>query len=842
MSTVIAPMGSTSNTLRQPASPMVLMTPAMSGSDTESGFDIAVIESTMILWAIDPRKQKPVKRALRVYNIIVEDNRQILSLVRYNSDLQEFDEKIREHFRKTKVVLPSLDTPSDKQHNLKRRSFRNLLTALPSLKAKQSNSEKVEQYLRRCAEDNVVGKSSLFRDFFTPQRDEDCSTAKERMQNYMNLHAAAWVNEQQQEEKSKQKQKQKAPIHGNEQRNDIIPPSPRRSDSSTRVEPSNSKLRALAQTQKSEIFNMANPSTEILSSSSSSGEIETPSRSTTPRRKMTIQDFQILKVLGKGCMGKVILVREYRTSKLYALKAISKQFVVMHREVEHAKSEREILARIGQISHPFLIKLHHSFQDVSQLFLVFDYHVGGDMATQLAKWYKLPPSRCRLYTAEILLGIQELHRLGILYRDLKPENILLGADGHIILTDFGLSKQFLPQTGISNQRTTTFCGTAEYLAPEILRGDEYSFAVDFWSLGTLLYEMITGIPPFWAENHADMYNRVLDDALEFPPNFDTVTADFISGLLHRVPQDRLGAGPYGPQEIRSHPYFSGLDWADVYHKRIKPDYIPTFQSETDLSNFDETFVAMPARFSMASQGEALSQSIQGDFDGYSYCGVSLQGGDSRIEDLNTYQNHDRLYHSFQPNQTLESFYPTYADGFQRESPIDPLAVNGHITSGPTPERSPEPEYASDINQEWNRKRSTTDLSSVNGRETVHTSRYPSDVTIEEDERHWAKRRTLPEEAHRASPYSMARNEHHRRMSYASSTASYTEYREIRSMLKQHQDIIDANMSLESLSIDDNSLRAHTPVGTNGERRNSRQGSTTPQTPTLRRAKDFFSRN
>jgi hypothetical protein len=173
------------------------------------------------------------------------------------------------------------------------------------LKPKQSNSEKVEQYLRRCAQDNVVGKSSLFRDFFTPQRDEDCSTAKERMQNYMNMHAAAWVNEQQQrEENSKQKQKQKAPINDNRQSDDFMP-SPRRSGSSTRIEPSNSKLRASAQPSKSEIFNMANTSSELLSSSSSSGELETPSRSTTPRRKMTIQDFQILKVLGKGCMGKV---------------------------------------------------------------------------------------------------------------------------------------------------------------------------------------------------------------------------------------------------------------------------------------------------------------------------------------------------------------------------------------------------------------------------------------------------------------------------------------------------------------------------------------------------------
>ncbi|CAG8704963.1 249_t:CDS:2, partial [Dentiscutata heterogama] len=175
--------------------------------------------------------------------------------------------------------------------------------------------------------------------------------------------------------------------------------------------------------------------------------------------KPSIDDYDLIKVLGRGCMGKVILSREKSTNRLYALKVISKEWVVFRQEVEHTRTERDILAIASRTSHPFLIRLRESFHDSNQLFLVLDYYPGGDIATQLAKWHRFDDARCLFYAAEIVLGIEELHRLGIVYRDLKPENILIGRDGHIVLTDFGLSKQF----NHSWQKTNTFCGTAEYL-------------------------------------------------------------------------------------------------------------------------------------------------------------------------------------------------------------------------------------------------------------------------------------------------------------------------------------------------------------------------------------------
>ncbi|RUP46661.1 kinase-like domain-containing protein [Jimgerdemannia flammicorona] len=303
----------------------------------------------------------------------------------------------------------------------------------------------------------------------------------------------------------------------------------------------------------------------------------------------------------------------------------------MQREIEHTRTERDILANVAAVDHPFLIKLHHSFQSTSQLFLVLDYYVGGDIATQLAKWHKFEAERCRLYAAEIILGMQELHKHGIVYRDLKPENILLSSDGHLVLTDFGLSKQFVPTNG--EEKTNTFCGTAEYLAPEILRAEEYSYEVDYWSLGTLLYEMLTGITPFWAENHADMYRRVLEDDLEFPEDFDPVTADFIAGLLERDPEARLGAGVQGDNDIRSHPFFKDMSWDDVYNKAYTPPYVPDLHSETDFSNFDDTFLMMTPRLSPTPANMMLTNSIQDVFQGYSFTthGLAGQNDESDME-------------------------------------------------------------------------------------------------------------------------------------------------------------------------------------------------------------------
>ncbi|KAF9971474.1 hypothetical protein BGZ73_005592 [Actinomortierella ambigua] len=416
-------------------------------------------------------------------------------------------------------------------------------------------------------------------------------------------------------------------------------------------------------------------------------------------RKISIQDFDMCTVLGRGCMGKVILVREKQSRKLFALKIISKEWVILQREIEHTKSERNILAHVAKISHPFLIKLRHSFQDNAQLFMVLDFYPGGDIATQLAKFHKFEPPRCLFYTAEIVLGIEELHRLGIVYRDLKPENILLAMDGHIVLTDFGLSKQFPSLNGsnngyVNNEKTSTFCGTAEYLAPEILLAYEYSYEVDWWSLGTLLFEMLSGITPFWADNHAIMYRRVLEDELEFPVGIDPDARSFISGLLERDPRRRLGYGSNGARAVKRHPYFKGIDWHKALQRRLPCPYVPELTSEEDLRNFDDTFLTMTPRLSPGNH--TLSNSIQNCFQGYSYTmassvlpagGGALPRTDSKMQTSTTgqaasvqssYKDH-LMNHGPTPHQS------SYRGGMMASShgaQLKQLRPAGHMTEDP----------------------------------------------------------------------------------------------------------------------------------------------------------------
>lgn len=253
--------------------------------------------------------------------------------------------------------------------------------------------------------------------------------------------------------------------------------------------------------------------------------------------KPTLDDFIILKVIGRGIMGKVMLVRHKQSKQLYALKSIHKEWILSHGQIQHAKSERDILAtfrdsifniqsdqdELEAAQKGFLIKLHASFQTSTEIFYVLDFMVGGDLASILAKEIRLGEFRSKFLAAEIAVGLNLLHSRGIIYRDLKPENVLLDSRGHVVLTDFGLSKILT-----NNPKTNTFCGTAEYLAPEILKGEEYDRSVDWWSFGTMLYEMITGITPYWNENANIMYRRILlEDKIEFPTFVSIEARDII---------------------------------------------------------------------------------------------------------------------------------------------------------------------------------------------------------------------------------------------------------------------------------------------------------------------------
>ncbi|OZJ03177.1 hypothetical protein BZG36_04079, partial [Bifiguratus adelaidae] len=626
--------------------------------------DITVMESSVLIRLTRPKDGRGTQ-TVAIFNIIIEDELQILSLERYIADFVDFDRKVRSYFKKSKISLPSLREPLDKE--ARRRSIKNIFSL--SGASKKSNAVKIEYYLRKCCSDPYLRDSWLLRDFLAVQRNEDRAMPKNAVDALVNHYVA--LNAAQGSPQSPTSVVSFRPLS---------PPLTSTPDTSSNDSIISGLRPDLAPRSKS--VPLRDQSDEDVNVVPNDNELASyhSRRLTAPRAqsvsalphavqrpKKTLQDFQLLKVLGKGCMGKVLLVKEHKSDKLFALKAISKSWVVMQREIEHTKAERDILARVAAIKHPFLMRLHYSFQSPSQLFLVMDYYVGGDIATQLARYRKFSIEQTRFYAAEILVGLEELHRLQIVYRDLKPENILLTASGHIVLTDFGLSKQFVASDESDvidsdleiSHRTNTFCGTAEYLAPEILQGMEYSFAVDFWSLGTLLYEMITGVTPFWADNHGEMYRRVLQDDLVFPQGFDYTAADMIDGLLQRVPSYRLGWGYDGIEELKSHLFFHGLNWNDVLERRLVPPYVPNLQSSTDFSNFDDTFLNMPTRISLATTTDTPTSTYSTDmFDGYSFTSRSVRN--SIIEDsLSDDESEDSgMSHQQSLEEWIQQDFPT----------------------------------------------------------------------------------------------------------------------------------------------------------------------------------------
>ncbi|GAA5795108.1 hypothetical protein HPULCUR_000460 [Helicostylum pulchrum] len=572
---------------------------------------VGVIETTMMYQSVEKSKEHLISPT------------RYLVLIRFYEDFEEFDKRIKQYSRKCKISLPKLQKQQQQEQQMMRNrnnsvnsndskrssNFRKILHSFSHKSSQKSNSDNIERYLRHCVNDISIQSCSLFKEFLLPQRDEDNVIPKQVVQSYVQQASCLAVDDQ-------------VPP-ATTTITDIITCTPTTPPPDIETVTTTTSTAAAAATAAAS--NNENAVESFISYTSfPSHHNDSPSStlssclSNASDLPVTIQDFQLIKVIGRGCMGKVLLVRHRNSSRLLALKAISKRAVIEQSQIIHIKAEQQILSDIASIHHPFLIKLHYSFQDMNQLFLVLDYHVGGDLATQLRINHMLPPDRCRFYTAEIILGIQELHRLGILYRDLKPENVLLTADGHLVLTDFGLSKQFYDGLSLEEQRADTFCGTAEYLAPEILNGQPYSYQVDYWSMGTILFEMLTGITPFWAENRDDMYRRIRSDRLQFPDFIDIETADFIARLLKRDPNRRLGSGSDGAIRVRSDPYFEFIDWNLIYTKRIRPPYIPNLYSETDFSHFDSEFLRLTPRLSPVGSDYILSQSLDRAFEGYSY--------------------------------------------------------------------------------------------------------------------------------------------------------------------------------------------------------------------------------
>ncbi|KAG7440440.1 Pkinase-domain-containing protein [Guyanagaster necrorhizus] len=325
---------------------------------------------------------------------------------------------------------------------------------------------------------------------------------------------------------------------------------------------------------------------------------------------LTIDAFDLLKVIGKGSFGKVMQVRKKDTQRIYALKTIRKAHIAQRPgEITHILAERTVLALVN---NPFIVPLKFSFQNPDKLYLVMSFVNGGELFYHLQREGKFDQDRSRFYAAELLCALEHLHGFNVVYRDLKPENILLDYTGHIALCDFGLCKLNMSET----EKTNTFCGTPEYIAPELLESQGYTKTVDWWTLGVLLYEMMTGLPPFYDDNVNTMYQRILTDPLHFPPDMSAEAKSVMTGLLQRDPSRRLGAN--GGEEIKRHPFFARyIDWNRLLAKRYPPPFKPSVESVLDVANFDPDFTNEEAQDSVVTDS-ALSETVQDQFRGFTY--------------------------------------------------------------------------------------------------------------------------------------------------------------------------------------------------------------------------------
>lgn len=293
-------------------------------------------------------------------------------------------------------------------------------------------------------------------------------------------------------------------------------------------------------------------------------------------QKFCLEDFQIIRTIGTGTFARVKLARHNSTQQILVLKVMKKQHLIQKRQVEHVNNERKILSRLD---NPFVVKILGSFQDDRYIYMVQEYIPGGELYSHLKHNRYLCTYDAVFYAAEVASVFNYLHRRGLVYRDLKPENILITKDGHIKLVDFGFIKKL-----DENERTYTVCGTPEYLSPEVITQSGHEFATDWWTLGILLYEMLTGRVPFYDKNPYYIYHKIITKSLIFPSTIDEPIKECISKLLHKDPAHRLNFTKLTEQHL-----FSSINWSDVEELKLNPPYLPELKSDEDSSKFDSYF-------------------------------------------------------------------------------------------------------------------------------------------------------------------------------------------------------------------------------------------------------------
>ncbi|CAG5897395.1 unnamed protein product [Menidia menidia] len=350
------------------------------------------------------------------------------------------------------------------------------------------------------------------------------------------------------------------------------------------------------------------PADEQPTRSLSQNSLRRPSRG-----PLSLQDFKLIAVLGRGHFGKVLLSEYKKTGSLYAIKALKKGDIVARDEVDSLMCEKRIFETVNGSHHPFLVNLFACFQTPEHVCFVMEYTAGGDLMMHIhADVFSEP--RAAFYSACVVLGLQFLHDHKIVYRDLKLDNLLLDTEGFVKIADFGLCKEGMGY----GDRTSTFCGTPEFLAPEVLTDTSYTRAVDWWGLGVLVYEMLVGESPFPGDDEEEVFDSIVNDEVRYPRFLSTEAIAIMRRLLRRNPERRLGSGEKDAEDVKKQPFFRGMDWEALLQRKVPPPFVPTIAGKDDVSNFDTEFTAEPPALTPPRERRTLCRSEQDYFKDFDY--------------------------------------------------------------------------------------------------------------------------------------------------------------------------------------------------------------------------------
>ncbi|XP_046850599.1 protein kinase C iota type-like isoform X2 [Xenia sp. Carnegie-2017] len=341
----------------------------------------------------------------------------------------------------------------------------------------------------------------------------------------------------------------------------------------------------------------------------------------TSKSHVNVNDFDFIRVIGRGSYAKVLYVSHKNTGIKYAMKIVKKELVNDDEDIDWVQTEKHVFEQAS--NHPFLVGLHSCFQTESRLFFVIEFVAGGDLMFHMQNQRRLPEDHARFYSAEIACALNFLHERGIIYRDLKLDNVLLDKDGHIRLTDYGMCKEGLRP----GDTTSTFCGTPNYIAPEVLRGEDYGLSVDWWATGVLLFEMLAGRSPFDMVGQADnpdvntedyLFQVILEKAIRIPRSLSVKAASILKGFLNKNPEERLGCHPQtGFADIQSHLFFRAINWKQLQARQVCPPFKPRVEEGQEVENFDPQFTEEPVVLT-PDDPKVLHAIDQSEFEGFEY--------------------------------------------------------------------------------------------------------------------------------------------------------------------------------------------------------------------------------